>query len=138
MTKKITHKKTKILLLEDYCALADILQKLAKFCAPSCEFKSVARGKEVIAEIEKGHHYDGIITNYQMPLTDGATVARKIRELGYKGVIVCWSAYTKEEKEKECLDAGMDLFVEKCGKVENASTMLEGFETGEFQKKYTH
>lgn len=46
-----------------------------------------------------------------MPNLDGLQSTRLIRQLGYLGPIVALTAFAEESNVKECMDAGMDMFL---------------------------
>lgn len=47
----------------------------------------------------------------QMPNLDGLQSTRLIRELGYLGPIIALTAFAEESNVKDCIDAGMDMFL---------------------------
>jgi osomolarity two-component system sensor histidine kinase SLN1 len=46
-----------------------------------------------------------------MPNLDGLQSTRLIRQLGYLGPIVALTAFSEESNVKDCIDAGMDMFL---------------------------
>jgi signal transduction histidine kinase/CheY-like chemotaxis protein len=59
------------------------------------------------------HTYDLILMDIRMPGITGIEVSRKIRENGNKTIIIALTASNDEEKQKQCIEAGMNAFLSK-------------------------
>ncbi|WP_425619029.1 ATP-binding protein [Anatilimnocola sp. NA78] len=57
--------------------------------------------------------YDLLLTDIQMPVMDGYTLAGKVREHGWQLPVVALTAYAMPEERLRCLDAGCDDFSSK-------------------------
>lgn len=57
--------------------------------------------------------YDLVFMDMQMPVLDGWTATRKLRERGYQGAIIGLTASTAPEECKACLEAGANQFLTK-------------------------
>lgn len=57
--------------------------------------------------------YDLIFMDCQMPVMDGLTSTKLIRQHGYTGPIVALTAYAEQSNVDDCYQAGMDYFLAK-------------------------
>ena len=64
--------------------------------------------------------FDIIVMNFQMPEMDGIESTRKLRELGYGGLIIAVTAYGSEDLKQSWLQAGCDEYFEKPLKIRKA------------------
>jgi DNA-binding response OmpR family regulator len=87
----------RILHLEDERPLREIIKAAINALEPESELVEFSNSDNALAFIEQqGQTVDLFILDIRIPGNlDGMGVARKIRDLGYKGVIVVTSAYTK-------------------------------------------
>ena len=125
VTTKSANTTVNILLVEDYASLAIMLKELASIYAPSCKIKWVDNGAQAIEMIAKGGKYDAFIIDYLMPIMDGVQTTKAIRKLGYQGRIIGWCPFLEQKEEKECLDAGMNFYVEKSANLDPLIEMLK-------------
>ena len=82
----------------------------------------VSNGKEALDFMEK-FLPDIIFMDCQMPEMDGLEATRKIREMRITVPIIAVTA-NGPEKEKECLEAGMDFFISKPVRFERLASLL--------------
>ena len=70
--------------------------------------------------------YDGILMDLDMPVKDGLTAVRELREKGYTGRIVAVTAKSDPEIHETCIRAGCNQFVAKPIDANTFSKVLKG------------
>ena len=109
-------KDIKILLAEDN----KINQQIVVFTLKQLQLKCdiACNGKEAF-EMVQLKRYDLILMDIQMPVKNGFEATRLIREFEketcspHRAYIIALSANVISEKRQECIEAGMDDFMEK-------------------------
>ena len=100
----------KILLAED----GPDNQKLLLFILNKANIDCVLVENGALAiEAVKKETFDLILMDMQMPVMDGYTATKKLRELGYKVPIVALTANIMKQDITRCLDAGCTSFLGK-------------------------
>jgi PAS domain S-box-containing protein len=89
---------------------------------------AVVNGQEVLEALER-QPYDIVFMDVEMPVMDGITSARKIRENwpGNGLKIIAITAYAMHGDKEKCLDAGMDDYIPKPVRKEDLASMLEKY-----------
>ena len=93
-----------------------------------CRVEIAENGKDAVAACEK-RRYDLILMDCQMPILDGLSATRKIREFERKTAavampIVAVTANAYEEDRRACLASGMDDYLSKPFTPEQLSDMV--------------
>ena len=107
--------KNKILLVEDYEGNIVVLSYILN--ALDCEFDVAKTGLEAL-QLWKGHHYDLILMDIQMPEMDGLTATRTIRKMEEeqslaRTPVIGLTAHALVADKQKCIDAGMDDYLSK-------------------------
>jgi len=76
-------------------------------------FKVVSNGQEVLDEIQKNDIYDLIFMDINMPILDGISATKALREQGYTKPIVSLSANVIESDIRSYKEAGIDETLNK-------------------------
>ena len=100
----------RILAAEDSPDLALLIEKFLK--RNGAQIELVRDGIEVIASAINGS-FDIILMDIHMPLKDGITATKELRDQGYKKPIIALTAHASEEERQRCLEAGCDDHVPK-------------------------
>lgn len=99
-----------LLLCEDVAINAGIIINILEKYGMSCDHAGNGQeGLEMLAH----HHYDAILMDIRMPVMDGLTAARTIRETNQDIPIIALSANTYKEDIEKSLEAGMNAHIGK-------------------------
>jgi CheY-like chemotaxis protein/HPt (histidine-containing phosphotransfer) domain-containing protein len=74
--------------------------------------RSVTNGVEAVREVSRWH-FDLVLMDIQMPVMDGLTAIRQLRNQGVKTPIVALTASNTPEDKHQCLSSGADNFLVK-------------------------
>lgn len=100
----------KLLVVDDQEDIIRMVLRRLKKCR--YEIHTATDGKE---GIEKAFEVDPdlILMDMHMPVMDGYSAVRNLREKGYKGLIVAHTASAMVNETQEALEAGCDEFITK-------------------------
>ncbi|MBE7385731.1 MAG: response regulator [Leptolyngbya sp. SIO1E4] len=100
----------RILVVDDVLVNRLLLTKI--FDSPSFAVKETQNGKEAI-EVWQNWHPDLVLMDIQMPVMDGYTATRWIKQQSQKTVVIAITANAFEEERQAILKAGCDDFISK-------------------------
>jgi len=113
-SSQLANAKPRILVADDDPINQRVVQKLLE--RVHCEADVVANGLEVLARLDE-QRYDLILLDCQMPLMDGFTVARHIRQResasAQRTPIIALTASALEDDRERAVEAGMDDWLVK-------------------------
>ncbi len=120
----------RILIVEDNL----MNQKIAGFFLDKADFEYtvVNNGQEAVDVISQGAEYSAILMDCMMPVMDGLTATKKIREWEKANKkspvpIVALTASVLDEDVVKCFDAGMDAYLPKPYKSEQLYEVFDKF-----------
>ena len=93
----------------------------------SLEIELAASGFAAIEKTQSGKKYDVIFMDHMMPQMDGIETTQKLRERGYKGVIVALTANALAGNDEMFTQKGFDGFIPKPIDVRQLNTILNKF-----------
>lgn len=88
-------------LLGAHCAIVDVVED------------GQAAVKATLEAYVFNRPYDAVLMDLHMPVMDGLTAIRLVRQAEYRGVIIAVTATDDERQSRLALDAGADDFVVK-------------------------
>ena len=97
------HLKGRVLLVEDNEDNQRLVSILLKRMGVTFEIAN--NGKEAIA-IASEHHFDAVLMDMQMPVMNGLTATRLLREQGYNRPVIALTANAMQQEKQECIEAG--------------------------------
>jgi signal transduction histidine kinase/CheY-like chemotaxis protein len=100
-----------VLIVDDVEINLFVAEGILSLYTPKIEMAS--SGFEVIEKIENGKTYDIIFMEYMMPKMDGIETTRKLRAMGYKGVIVALTATALVGSDEMFIQNGFNSFLSK-------------------------
>lgn len=114
--------KYKIIVAEDDLVNQQVIGSLLESIGVD-EFKMVDNGQALLHAMNNGR-FDCVLLDVQMPVMDGYTTTKKLREMGQEIPIIALTAHTNAEAKEKCLGAGMDDLLTKPLKGNDLKRML--------------
>ena len=111
----------KVLFAEDETDLQDVVAEYLRY--QGYHVTAVNNGAEAV-EMARTDAYDAIVLDVMMPVMDGVTAIKKIRELGNTSPAIFLTAKSQIEDRIEGLDAGADDYLTKPFSMEELSARL--------------
>lgn len=101
----------KLLVVEDNLVNQSLLRHLFK--SWNLDFDLAGNGKEAIDRLQS-HPYNLILMDIQMPVMDGYTTTREIRQtLGLKTPVIAMTAHALTDEKEKCFQYGMNDYISK-------------------------
>ncbi|MFK5986556.1 MAG: response regulator [Pseudomonadota bacterium] len=100
----------KILLVEDNILNQELATELLSNNNISV---SIANNGQEAIEQTRNYNFDAVLMDIQMPIIDGYTATRKIREFDSELVIIAMTANAMESDHKQAIAAGMNDYISK-------------------------
>lgn len=111
-TPKLTGRVLVVDDTRDICRLFAAFSRITGARVSLAENGQIAYEK-VIAAWESGRPFDLVLMDIEMPVLDGVTATRRLREAGYMGTIVMHTTSTTIDRRRMCFNAGCDDYFEK-------------------------
>ena len=111
----------KVLFAEDETDLQDVVTEYLRY--QGYNVTAVNNGAEAV-EKAKTDAFDAIVLDVMMPVMDGVTAIKKIREIGNTSPAIFLTAKSQVEDRIEGLDAGADDYLTKPFSMEELSARL--------------
>ena len=112
-----------ILLAEDQEDLRILMRRyLEKYGA---RVNTCNNGAEAVDEAFR-LDYDAILMDIQMPVMDGYQATSKLRERGFKKLVIALTAYTSTADRQKCQEAGCNHYISKPININNLLDLLTG------------
>lgn len=111
----------KVLYAEDEIDLQEVVTAYLEF--QGCHVTAVNNGAQAV-EKAKADAYDAIVLDVMMPVMDGVTAIKKIREAGSTVPAIFLTAKSQVDDRVEGLDAGADDYLAKPFAMEELSARL--------------
>jgi len=119
-------KVLKVLVVEDNIINQKIASRIIEQLGHSV---NVAKNGQVGLEMYKNSNYDLVLMDIQMPIMDGFTATKEIREWEHDerktpGHIIALTANALKEDKEKCFDVGMNDFLSKPFKIQDIKSLL--------------
>jgi len=126
VTLKKSNKSLSILLVEDNLINQKVATGIIKQLGHNV---TIAGNGKIGVDLYKANNYDIVLMDIQMPIMDGFTATREIRnweqeEERKPGVIIALTANALKEDKEKCFDIGMNDFLSKPFKIKDIEKAL--------------
>lgn len=101
---------TSILLVDDVEDNRLLIQRM--LAKRGAQLSLATNGEEGLSKALE-HNFDIILMDIQMPIMDGYTATKKLRQAGYKKPIIALTAHAMKDDRERCLEAGCTDYLTK-------------------------
>lgn len=109
-TDTVRFERGHVLIVDDGAANRELAAIMLKRLGLTSD--QATNGMEAINKITD-NNYDVVLMDVNMPVMDGMTATRQLRESGFQVPIVALTALAVEEDRQKCLDSGCNAFLGK-------------------------
>lgn len=79
-----------------------------------CQVSMVDEGQSAVAQLVAApQDFDVLLLDMQMPVMDGYTTARRLRDVGFELPIIALTSYLSDSEKQRCRESGCDASLEK-------------------------
>jgi CheY-like chemotaxis protein len=126
--KEDSHVGCKVLLAEDVEINQFVITEMLEGLGCSV---TVAENGQVALDKAISGNFDVVFMDCNMPVMDGYTAARRLREAGFAALpIIAVTAHALADEKQKCLDAGMSDFVSKPVRKHDLARILDQWHVG--------
>jgi PAS domain S-box-containing protein len=100
----------RVLLVEDGESNRDLVSLVLRHAGAAVE---TAENGQAGVEAASGGQFDAILMDMQMPVMDGYTATKRLRELGFTLPIIALTAHAMRDDEQKCREAGCSGYLPK-------------------------
>jgi CheY-like chemotaxis protein len=115
-----------ILIVDDNILILRVLEKILEGCH---HLQSAHNGQEalniVTERMKGGDEFDLVFMDCMMPVMDGYTAARMMRQLGYRGPILALTGNSSEADAEKAMEAGYNSTVVKPIRADDLRTIIQ-------------
>jgi CheY-like chemotaxis protein len=113
----------KILIVEDDPASCHLFNIILKNCGP--ELVSTDNGLEAVNICNADSDISLVLMDIQLPVMDGYTATKLIKQIRAELPVVAQTAYAMEEDEDKCFAAGCDAYLTKPVKTDELYSVID-------------
>ncbi len=110
-----------LLIVEDSATLRRLWCKLLK--EQGCIVQAAGNGQEALDKCAE-KKYDVVLMDITMPVMTGDEAVKRLRDLGWDGVVIALTANAMETDKQKYLEAGMDAVLTKPCKMDNLKNVM--------------
>ena len=110
-----------LLIVEDSATLRRLWCKL--LIEQGCIVQVAGNGQEALDKCAE-MKYDVVLMDITMPVMSGDEAVKRLRDLGWDGVVIALTANAMESDKQKYLEAGMDAVLTKPCKMDNLKSVI--------------